>query len=367
MIALAMTMAMAKTKKGGFHDRRRSGTAVNARHREEEDEREYFETYRRRDTDDDISHDNDNDLDHDTEAESRVGGDSTHGSNSAPGLDIDSDDYLTRLIETLHEGPSREEEGTTSVAMSHNESEEDIEGQGQGYGHVHVRLNEETLVVDESDHDVDDVWYDVYDLSALGVPREGDEGDDIVGGEVPHAQPTAPPAANDNNDNNNYNDNYDNGDYYNDGKHAGQGDGDGDEDDQWNWGAVGEAGDVFYDSYGDIHDCQRSVDDANSEDYYNDRESFDNDDEDDDDEDEDDNDDDDDDDRVKNRSDRGRDRIRDRDRDGDSTDAALSRDTASSSNPRILSRARAFSIYFDKLAKLSDNDKLRDKIKFWAR
>ena len=215
--------------------------------------------------------------------------------------------------------------------MGHDDSGEDIEG--QEYGHVRVHVNEESLVVEESDHDVDDVWYDVYDLSALGVPREGD---DVEDGEVLHGQPTA--QRND--------DGHDDDDDDDDGVHAGQGDGD--EDDQWNWGAVGEAGDVFYDSYGG----QVIYEDAASEDYYNNRSihSYDDDDDDDD-------------------LDRERDRVgnREMDGDGDSTDAALTRDTEASSNPRILSRARAFSIYFDKLAKLSDNDKQRDKIKFWAR
>lgn len=335
MIALAMTMAMAKTKKGGgggFHTRRRSGSALNARHREEEDEREYFETYRRRANDNDDSNDNSH------EVEDGVGADSINGSGSASesGPSGSSGAYLTRLVEVLHEGPSREE--GSSVAMQHNESLEDIEG--QAYGQVHVLVNEETLAVEDSDHDVDDVWYDVYDLSALGVPRDGDDGDDIDGGEVSHAQPQA-------GDYNGHNDDEDD--------EEGLEEGHGDEDDQWNWGAVGEAGDVFYDSYGDNHDSQASCEDANSSDYYSNRDN---------DIDDDDNDDDDDDDMEGYRC---GDRDRDRERDGDSTDAALTRDTASSTNPRILSRARAFSMYFDRLSKLSDNDKQRDKLKFWAR
>ena len=341
MIALAITMAMAKTKKGGwgFHSRKRSGTALNARQREEEDEREYFETYRRRDNDNDDSHDNSH------EGEDGVGADSTNGSGSASGSGPggSSGAYLTRLVEVLHEGPSREEEGV-SVSMQHNESLEDIEG--QVYGQVHVLVNEEALAVEESDHDVDDVWYDVYDLSALGVPRDGDDGDDIEGGEVPHCQPQV----------GSYNGHNDHDEDEEEGLEEWQSEGD-----QWNWGAVGEAeavGDVFYDSYGDNHDSQASCEDANSSDYYSNRDN-DIDDDDDDDDDEDDDDD--------MEGYRGGDINRDRDRDGDSTDAALTRDTASSTNPRILSRARAFSTYFDRLAKLSDNDKQRDKLKFWAR
>lgn len=334
VIALAMTMAMAKTRKGGggFHNRRRSGTALNARHREEEDEREYFETYRRRDNDSDGSNDNCH------EGEDGVGADAINGSGSASGSGPSgsSGAYLTRLVEVLHEGPSREEEGV-SVTMQHNESLEDIEG--QAYGQVHVLVNEETLAVEESDHDVDDVWYDVYDLSALGVPRDGD---DIEGGEVSHSQPQF-------GNNNGHNDHDEEEEEE---EEEGLDEGQGDEDDQWNWGAVGEAGDMFYDSYGENHDSQASCEDANSSDYYSNRDN-------------DIDDDDDDDDDMEGQG--GGDINRDRDRDGDNTDAALTRDTASSTNPRILSRARAFSTYFDRLAKLSDNDKQRDKLKFWAR
>jgi hypothetical protein len=342
VIALAMTMAMSKTKKGGgggggFHTRRRSGTALNARHREEEDEREYFETYRRRENDNDDSNDNSH------EVEDGVGADSVNGSGAASGSGPGSSSgaYLTRLVEVLHEGPSREEEGA-SVTMQHNESLEDTEGQANGQ--VHVLVNEETLAVEESDHDVDDVWYDVYDLSALGVPRDDDDGDDIEGGQVSHAQPQVGNYNRHNDDNN---------------EEEGLEEGQGDEDDQWNWGAVGEAGDVFYDSYGDNHDSQASCEDANSSDYYSNRDNDIDDDDDDDDEDDDDD--------IEGYRCGDRDRDRDRDRDGDSTDAALTRDTALSTNPRILSRSRAFSTYFDRLAKLSDNDKQRDKLKFWAR
>ena len=119
---------------------------MNARHREEETEREYFETFR-------------------------------GNEDGAEGEEDDSQcPVLTEEPFHSHEEPSDSRDDEGYVTMIYGDEEGEVEGEGEGAGEGEPPADID-VTAEGAGEEGDDVWYDVYDLRALGIQRDGESGD----------------------------------------------------------------------------------------------------------------------------------------------------------------------------------------------
>jgi hypothetical protein len=280
----------------GFHRHRRRLTTVNARHREEETEREFFETFRGNEDEDETEDD--------------------EGDSPCPA-------FINEPFHSREEpSDSRDDEGFVTMVYG------DEEGEAEGEREPPIDID---VTAEGAGEEGDDVWYDVYDLRALGIQRDGESGDketleegegegEAIGGSleasaVADASDDIPPEMRDE-----------------------EADADAEAQQSWRWDGYEET--TFRDNY--------SADDR-AEEF---RDS-----------------DDDEDDSI-NGNDVGSgggggEGSRGWDRSGVS--ASVGFGVSATGEPTLARRTRVLSAYFSRLAKLSDQHPHRENIKFWAR
>jgi hypothetical protein len=268
---------------------------VNARHREEETEREYFETFRGNED----------------------GAEDDEGDSQCP---VFTDEPFHSREEP---SDSRDDEGY--VTMVYGDEEGEAEGEGEPPIDIDV-----TATAEGAGDEGDDVWYDVYDLRALGIQRDGESGDrgdlegegegEAIGGSLEASAGAGesddiPPEMRDE-----------------------EADADAEAQQSWRWDGYEET--TFRDNYGADDRAEEFRDsDDDDEESINDND-------------------------IGSGS-GGGEGSRGKARSGVS--ASLGFGVSATGEPALARRTRVLSAYFSRLAKLSDQHPHRENIKFWAR